>query len=80
MPTCVGVDPSLSFKFFITDCSNDADGDGVSDEQDVCPYNKLISTTSFIDYFVVKLDPEGTAQIDPEWKFSDKVRIMHSSQ
>ena len=40
----------------------DYDGDGVKNSRDVCPYNKLISKTNFQDYFIVKLDPEGTSQ------------------
>ena len=51
----------------------DYDGDGVKNSRDVCPYNKLISKTNFQDYFIVKLDPEGTSQIDPVWLFSDQV-------
>lgn len=55
------------------DCILDSDGDGVSNENDVCPYNKEIAVTNFRDHFVVKLDPQGTAQIDPEWIFTDNV-------
>ena len=48
-------------------CRGDFDGDGVPDIFDVCPDNRKIYATDFRSYQTVRLDPEGTAQIDPEW-------------
>ncbi|XP_071121965.1 uncharacterized protein [Mytilus edulis] len=38
-------------------CVVDSDGDGVDDSNDTCPHNPSISSTSFLNYFVVDLYP-----------------------
>lgn len=48
-------------------CENDKDGDGVIDIEDVCPENALISSTDFRKLDLVRLDPHGIAQLDPNW-------------
>ncbi|XP_072272421.1 thrombospondin-4 [Pyxicephalus adspersus] len=48
-------------------CENDFDQDTVIDRIDVCPENAEITLTDFRAYQTVVLDPEGDAQIDPNW-------------
>ena len=38
-------------------CVLDSDGDGVHDNNDTCPHNPSISSTSFLNYFIVDLYP-----------------------
>ena len=47
-------------------CDIDYDGDGIDDNNDVCPYNNLISTTSFSDAIKIKLDEEEQV---PYWDY-----------
>uniref|UniRef100_A0A672L577 Cartilage oligomeric matrix protein n=1 Tax=Sinocyclocheilus grahami TaxID=75366 RepID=A0A672L577_SINGR len=48
-------------------CENDFDNDTFSDIIDVCPENSEVTLTDFRTYQTVVLDPEGDAQIDPNW-------------
>uniref|UniRef100_A0A7N8XBA3 Si:ch211-43f4.1 n=1 Tax=Mastacembelus armatus TaxID=205130 RepID=A0A7N8XBA3_9TELE len=48
-------------------CEKDFDNDTVIDTIDVCPENAEVTLTDFREYQTVVLDPEGDAQIDPNW-------------
>lgn len=48
-------------------CAGDLDKDHVIDTIDICPENAEITLTDFREYQTVVLDPEGEAQIDPNW-------------
>ncbi|MBN3286309.1 TSP3A protein, partial [Polyodon spathula] len=48
-------------------CENDFDNDTVMDVYDVCPESSEVTLTDFRAYQTVVLDPEGDAQIDPNW-------------
>lgn len=55
-------------------CEADFDQDQVIDRIDVCPENAEITLTDFRAYQTVVLDPEGDAQIDPNWVVLNQVR------
>ncbi|KAI7806129.1 thrombospondin-3a precursor [Triplophysa rosa] len=48
-------------------CENDFDNDAVLDFIDACPESAEVTITDFRAYQTVILDPEGDAQIDPNW-------------
>uniref|UniRef100_A0A670YQG2 Thrombospondin 3 n=1 Tax=Pseudonaja textilis TaxID=8673 RepID=A0A670YQG2_PSETE len=48
-------------------CEEDFDNDTVADPIDVCPESSEVTLTDFRAYQTVILDPEGDAQIDPNW-------------
>ncbi|KAJ3604084.1 hypothetical protein NHX12_028825 [Muraenolepis orangiensis] len=48
-------------------CAGDFDNDTVIDIIDTCPENAEVTLTDFRAYQTVVLDPEGDAQIDPNW-------------
>uniref|UniRef100_A0A8C4P0A3 Si:ch211-43f4.1 n=1 Tax=Dicentrarchus labrax TaxID=13489 RepID=A0A8C4P0A3_DICLA len=48
-------------------CERDFDNDTIIDTIDVCPENAEVTLTDFREYQTVVLDPEGDAQIDPNW-------------
>ncbi|XP_060550837.1 cartilage oligomeric matrix protein [Pantherophis guttatus] len=48
-------------------CQGDFDKDHVIDRIDVCPENAQVTLTDFRAFQTVVLDPEGDAQIDPNW-------------
>ncbi|OCT66764.1 thrombospondin-3 isoform X1 [Xenopus laevis] len=48
-------------------CEEDFDNDTVIDLLDVCPESAEVTLTDFRAYQTVILDPEGDAQIDPNW-------------
>ncbi|KAG8146903.1 hypothetical protein E2320_013997 [Naja naja] len=48
-------------------CEEDFDNDTVADPLDVCPESSEVTLTDFRAYQTVILDPEGDAQIDPNW-------------
>uniref|UniRef100_A0AAR2KQY1 Cartilage oligomeric matrix protein n=1 Tax=Pygocentrus nattereri TaxID=42514 RepID=A0AAR2KQY1_PYGNA len=48
-------------------CEKDFDNDTVANPIDVCPENAEVTLTDFRAYQTVVLDPEGDAQIDPNW-------------
>lgn len=48
-------------------CEDDFDSDRVIDRIDVCPENAEVTLTDFRAFQTVVLDPEGDAQIDPNW-------------
>uniref|UniRef100_A0AAQ5ZBI2 Cartilage oligomeric matrix protein n=1 Tax=Amphiprion ocellaris TaxID=80972 RepID=A0AAQ5ZBI2_AMPOC len=48
-------------------CETDFDNDTIVDTIDVCPENAEVTLTDFREYQTVVLDPEGDAQIDPNW-------------
>ncbi|XP_078600596.1 cartilage oligomeric matrix protein-like isoform X2 [Branchiostoma floridae x Branchiostoma japonicum] len=48
-------------------CEDDYDDDDQVDWIDVCPENANIQRTDFREFQTVVLDPEGEAQIDPNW-------------
>lgn len=56
-------------------CESDFDQDTVIDQIDVCPENAEITLTDFRAYQTVVLDPEGDAQIDPNWVVLNQVKI-----
>lgn len=60
-------------------CETDFDQDKVIDRIDVCPENAEITLTDFRAYQTVVLDPEGDAQIDPNWVVLNQVCPMVSS-
>ncbi|XP_039248576.2 thrombospondin-1-like [Styela clava] len=53
-------------------CEEDFDGDNIKDFEDACMDNALITKTDFTHFDMVKLDPTGTAQIDPNWVIRNK--------
>uniref|UniRef100_A0A673KHN5 Thrombospondin 4b n=1 Tax=Sinocyclocheilus rhinocerous TaxID=307959 RepID=A0A673KHN5_9TELE len=63
-------------------CESDFDQDKVIDRIDNCPENAEITLTDFRAYQTVVLDPEGDAQIDPNWVVLNKgmeiVQTMNS--
>lgn len=54
-------------------CENDFDNDAVWDQIDVCPESAEVTLTDFRAYQTVILDPEGDAQIDPNWVVLNQV-------
>lgn len=56
-------------------CENDFDNDTFSDVVDVCPENAEVTLTDFRTYQTVVLDPEGDAQIDPNWVVLNQVSL-----
>lgn len=56
-------------------CENDFDNDTISDVVDVCPENAEVTLTDFRTYQTVVLDPEGDAQIDPNWVVLNQVSL-----
>lgn len=57
-------------------CETDFDQDQVIDRIDVCPENAEITLTDFRAYQTVVLDPEGDAQIDPNWVVLNQVSVI----
>ncbi|XP_061539025.1 cartilage oligomeric matrix protein [Phycodurus eques] len=55
-------------------CETDFDNDTIIDTIDVCPENAEVTLTDFREYQTVVLDPEGDAQIDPNWVVLDQGR------
>ena len=56
-------------------CESDFDQDKVIDRIDNCPENAEVTLTDFRAYQTVVLDPEGDAQIDPNWVVLNQVRL-----
>lgn len=56
-------------------CETDFDQDQVIDRIDVCPENAEVTLTDFRAYQTVVLDPEGDAQIDPNWVVLNQVSM-----
>lgn len=54
-------------------CELDFDQDNTIDRIDNCPENAEITLTDFRAYQTVVLDPEGDAQIDPNWVVLNQV-------
>lgn len=54
-------------------CESDFDQDKVIDRIDICPENAEVTLTDFRAYQTVVLDPEGDAQIDPNWVVLNQV-------
>lgn len=57
-------------------CESDFDQDKVIDRIDNCPENAEVTLTDFRAYQTVVLDPEGDAQIDPNWVVLNQVRLL----
>lgn len=55
-------------------CEFDFDNDAVRDALDACPESAEVTLTDFRAYQTVVLDPEGDAQIDPNWVVLNQVR------
>lgn len=55
-------------------CENDFDNDAVLDVIDVCPESAEVTLTDFRAYQTVILDPEGDAQVDPNWVVLNQVK------
>lgn len=60
-------------------CETDFDQDQVIDRIDVCPENAEVTLTDFRAYQTVVLDPEGDAQIDPNWVVLNQVSVTRST-
>ncbi|KAM3849765.1 thrombospondin-3a-like [Diretmus argenteus] len=60
-------------------CETDFDGDSVIDSMDACPESSDVTMTDFRSFQTVILDPEGDAQIDPNWIVLNKVAIWKIS-
>lgn len=60
-------------------CENDFDNDAVMDLIDVCPESAEVTLTDFRAYQTVILDPEGDAQIDPNWVVLNQVTLEATS-
>lgn len=60
-------------------CETDFDQDQVIDRIDVCPENAEVTLTDFRAYQTVVLDPEGDAQIDPNWVVLNQVSVTWST-
>ena len=56
-------------------CESDFDQDKVIDRIDICPENAEVTLTDFRAYQTVVLDPEGDAQIDPNWVVLNQVGL-----
>ena len=54
-------------------CVDDYDGDGISDQEDVCPTDPKISRFDVTAYTTLILDAEGSEQDKPFWKVNKKV-------
>ena len=54
-------------------CVDDYDGDGISDQEDMCPTDPKISRFDFTAYTTLILDAEGSEQDKPFWKVNKKV-------
>lgn len=54
-------------------CEEDFDNDMVMDVVDVCPESAEVTLTDFRAYQTIILDPEGDAQIDPNWVVLNQV-------
>lgn len=59
-------------------CEEDFDNDTVVDQLDVCPESAEVTLTDFRAYQTVILDPEGDAQIDPNWVVLNQVWVLPS--
>lgn len=57
-------------------CEKDFDNDTIIDTIDVCPENAEVTLTDFREYQTVVLDPEGDAQIDPNWVVLNQVKSL----
>lgn len=57
-------------------CERDFDNDTIIDTIDVCPENAEVTLTDFREYQTVVLDPEGDAQIDPNWVVLNQVKCL----
>lgn len=57
-------------------CEKDFDNDTIVDTIDVCPENAEVTLTDFREYQTVVLDPEGDAQIDPNWVVLNQVKRL----
>ena len=54
-------------------CVDDYDGDGISDQEDMCPTDPKISRFDFTAYTTLILDAEGSEQDKPFWNVNKKV-------
>lgn len=54
-------------------CVDDYDGDGISDQEDMCPTDPKTSRFDFTAYTTLILDAEGSEQDKPFWKVNKKV-------
>ena len=68
----------LLFRILLGDlhgdaCVDDYDGDGISDQEDMCPTDPKISRFDFTGYTTLILDAEGSEQDKPFWKVNKKV-------
>ena len=55
-----------------SDCAGDQDGDGVTDQQDACPYNRDIGKTHFYPHnssIIATIDPGVNTLPMPQWSF-----------
>lgn len=59
-------------------CETDFDNDKVTDLLDACPESAEVTMTDFRAFQTVILDPEGDAQIDPNWVVLNQVIITNN--
>lgn len=60
-------------------CESDFDQDKIVDQIDNCPENAEVTLTDFRAFQTVVLDPEGDAQIDPNWVVLNQVGRIQKS-
>lgn len=76
LPVCPSPSVCLSANGVGDVCENDFDNDAVMDLIDVCPESAEVTLTDFRAYQTVILDPEGDAQIDPNWVVLNQVTLQ----
>ena len=54
------------------DCEDDCDGDGINDQDDVCPCNKDIDMTDFRGITALSMGSNNWTQPPPIWEFRDE--------
>lgn len=54
-------------------CEGDLDGDGVSDEVDICPENKHLQKADFQDHTTVLL---SRGEVNPTWNIRNNVSLL----
>ena len=58
---------------------DDFDGDGVPDEEDVCPINPQITRSDFLAFKTMIIDTDtGHGRNKPFWKVNKKVMILET--
>ena len=58
-------------------CDNDCDGDGIHDNEDVCPCNNYIDKTDFRAIQSINLGDNSYDQPPPQWEFRDEGKEIY---